>query len=58
MIRPFHGIHPLIDPTAFVAETAVIIGDADIEAGVAQLKDLASGAQEAVPFGALVERLA
>ena len=27
MIRPFHGVHPTIDPTAFVAETAVIIGD-------------------------------
>jgi len=40
------------------ARAAVIIGDSDIEAGVAQLKDLATGAQEAVPFGALVERLA
>ena len=27
MIRPFHGIHPTIDPTAFVAETAVVIGN-------------------------------
>jgi carbonic anhydrase/acetyltransferase-like protein (isoleucine patch superfamily) len=27
MIRSFQGIHPVIDPTAFVAETAVIIGD-------------------------------
>ncbi len=26
MIRPFHGVHPAIDATAFVAETAVIIG--------------------------------
>jgi histidyl-tRNA synthetase len=39
------------------ARAAVIIGDSDIAAGVAQVKDLASGAQEAVPFGALVERL-
>jgi carbonic anhydrase/acetyltransferase-like protein (isoleucine patch superfamily) len=27
MIRPFQGVHPTIDPTVFVAETAVIIGD-------------------------------
>ncbi len=27
MIRPFNSIHPSIDTTAFVAETAVIIGD-------------------------------
>ncbi|MGB9080021.1 MAG: gamma carbonic anhydrase family protein [Desulfuromonadaceae bacterium] len=27
MIKAFQGIHPTIDPTAFVAETAVIIGD-------------------------------
>ncbi|MSP05574.1 MAG: histidine--tRNA ligase [Acetobacteraceae bacterium] len=39
------------------ARAAVIIGDADIAAGVAQLKDFASGAQEAVPFSALAERL-
>jgi len=30
MIRPFRGIHPQIDPTAFIAETAVIIGDVAI----------------------------
>jgi len=30
MIRPFHGIHPKIDPSAFVAETAVIIGDVEM----------------------------
>jgi len=30
MIRPFQGIHPSIDPTAFVAETAVIIGDVNM----------------------------
>jgi len=30
MIKPFQGIHPTIDPTAFVAETAVIIGDVEI----------------------------
>lgn len=39
------------------ARAAVIIGDADIAAGVAQLKDLGTGAQEAVPFAALAERL-
>jgi carbonic anhydrase/acetyltransferase-like protein (isoleucine patch superfamily) len=27
MIRPFQGVHPLIDDSAFVAETAVVIGD-------------------------------
>ena len=32
MIRPFQGIHPKIDPTAFVAETAVIVGDVEIGA--------------------------
>ena len=32
MIRPFQGIHPKIDATAFIAETAVIIGDVQIEA--------------------------
>lgn len=32
MIKPFQGIHPQIDPTAFVAETAVIIGDVTIGA--------------------------
>ncbi len=30
MIRPFQGIHPQIDPTAFIAETAVIVGDVTI----------------------------
>ena len=30
MIRPFQGIHPKIDPTAFIAETAVIVGDVQI----------------------------
>jgi carbonic anhydrase/acetyltransferase-like protein (isoleucine patch superfamily) len=30
MIRPFQGIHPNIDPTAFIAETAVIVGDVRI----------------------------
>ena len=32
MIKAFQGIHPAIDPTAFVAETAVIIGDVEIGA--------------------------
>lgn len=27
MIRSFVGIHPQIDPTAFIAETAVVVGD-------------------------------
>jgi gamma-carbonic anhydrase len=30
MIRPFKGIHPRIDPSAFIAETAVIIGEVEI----------------------------
>jgi carbonic anhydrase/acetyltransferase-like protein (isoleucine patch superfamily) len=30
MIRSFQGVRPTIDPTAFVAETAVIIGDVEI----------------------------
>ncbi|HEY6838976.1 MAG TPA: gamma carbonic anhydrase family protein [Geobacteraceae bacterium] len=30
MIRPFSGIHPKIDPSVFIAETAVIIGDVTI----------------------------
>jgi carbonic anhydrase/acetyltransferase-like protein (isoleucine patch superfamily) len=30
MIKAFQGIHPTIDPTAFIAETAVIIGDVEI----------------------------
>ena len=30
MIRPFQGIHPQIDPTVFIAETAVIVGDVEI----------------------------
>ena len=39
------------------ARAAVIIGDADIAAGVAQVKDFATGAQEAVAFAALADRL-
>ena len=31
-IRPHHGITPTIDPSAFIAETAVIIGDVEIAA--------------------------
>lgn len=30
MIRPFQGMAPQIDPTAFIAETAVVIGDVTI----------------------------
>ena len=32
LIRPHHGVTPTIDPTAFVAETAEIIGDVEIAA--------------------------
>ena len=32
MIRPFQGIHPTIDSSVFIAETAVIIGDVQIGA--------------------------
>jgi carbonic anhydrase/acetyltransferase-like protein (isoleucine patch superfamily) len=32
MIRPFQGIHPKIDDSAFIAETAVIVGDVEIDA--------------------------
>ncbi|HUB14245.1 MAG TPA: His/Gly/Thr/Pro-type tRNA ligase C-terminal domain-containing protein, partial [Acetobacteraceae bacterium] len=39
------------------ARAAVIIGDNDLAQGVAQVKDLASGEQEAVPLGDLVGRL-
>ena len=30
MIKPFQGMIPKIDPTAFIAETAVVIGDVSI----------------------------
>ena len=30
MIRSFQGVKPVIDPTAFIAETAVVIGDVTI----------------------------
>jgi histidyl-tRNA synthetase len=39
------------------ARFAVIIGDAEVEAGAAQVKDLASGSQSAVAFDALAEAL-
>ena len=39
------------------ARFAIIIGDSEIEAGAAQLKDLQSGEQTAVPFGNLAEAL-
>lgn len=32
MIRPFKGISPKIDPSAFIAETAVVLGDVSIGA--------------------------
>ncbi len=30
MIRPFKAMHPTIDPSAFIAETAVVIGEVSI----------------------------
>jgi gamma-carbonic anhydrase len=30
MIRPFQGMHPRIDESAFIAETAVIVGDVQV----------------------------
>ncbi len=32
LIRPHHGVTPVVDPTAFVAETAVLVGDVAISA--------------------------
>jgi carbonic anhydrase/acetyltransferase-like protein (isoleucine patch superfamily) len=32
-ILPFNGVWPTIDPTAFIAETAVVIGDVEIGPG-------------------------
>ena len=32
-ILPFNGVHPRIHPEAFIAETAVVIGDVEIGAG-------------------------
>jgi histidyl-tRNA synthetase len=40
------------------ARWAVVVGDRDLEAGVAQLKDLRSGEQTAVPLDVLLEKLA
>ena len=40
------------------ARFAVIIGDSELEAGEAQVKDLASGEQRAIPFDGLAEALA
>ena len=39
------------------ARAAVILGDDDIAKGVAQVKDLAAGTQEAVPFDQIASRL-
>ena len=33
MIIPFEGKIPKVDPTAFIADTAMVIGDVEIEAG-------------------------
>lgn len=30
MIKPFNGLSPKLDPTAFIAENAVVIGDVEI----------------------------
>ncbi|MBN8871544.1 MAG: histidine--tRNA ligase [Rhodospirillales bacterium] len=40
------------------ARAAVIIGEDDLKAGVAQVKDLGSGAQDAVPLAEVAARLA
>jgi histidyl-tRNA synthetase len=40
------------------ARWAVVVGDRDLEAGVAQLKDLGNGEQTAVPLTDLLEKLA
>jgi histidyl-tRNA synthetase len=39
------------------ARFALIIGDSEVEAGAAQVKDLQSGEQQAVPFASLAEML-
>jgi histidyl-tRNA synthetase len=39
------------------ARAAVILGEAEIAAGVAQLRDLDAGTQETVPLAALADRL-
>ena len=39
------------------AHTAVVIGDRDLAEDVAQVKDLASGEQRAVPLESLIEEL-
>jgi histidyl-tRNA synthetase len=40
------------------ARAAIIIGDAELEAGTAQLRDLDAGTQEAVPLAEVPGRLA
>jgi carbonic anhydrase/acetyltransferase-like protein (isoleucine patch superfamily) len=42
MIRPFRGTHPQIDPTAFIADSAQVIGDVHV------------GHQASVWFGSVV----
>jgi histidyl-tRNA synthetase len=39
------------------AAYAVVVGERDLEAGVAQLKDLRSGEQDAVPLDELVSTI-
>jgi histidyl-tRNA synthetase len=39
------------------ARAAIILGPDDIAAGLAQVKELGTGAQEAVPLDALADRL-
>src|SRR5262245_35979148 len=40
--RPFRGVHPTVDPTAYVADTAQLIGDVHV------------GARSSVWFGAVL----
>ena len=42
MIRSFEGNRPAVDPTAFIAETATIVGDVTI------------GARSSIWFGAVI----
>ena len=42
MIRPFRGKHPQIHPTAYIADTALVIGDVEV------------GADASIWFGAVV----
>jgi histidyl-tRNA synthetase len=39
------------------ARTAIVLGDRDLEAGVAQVKDLVSGDQRSIPLDSLIQEL-